>query len=76
MRPSLRAPQREAAVSYQVGSLERLFGRHGSCVVVIGMVAVIGLGDTELAVRKHRDAVPIVVISLCMGVLLLICMIS
>ena len=48
----------------------------GLVLVVIGMVAVIGLGDTELAVRKHRDAVPIVVISLCMGVLLLICMIS
>jgi hypothetical protein len=48
----------------------------GLLLVVIGMVAVIGLGRTELAVRKHRDAVPIFVISLCTGVLLLILMIS
>ena len=48
----------------------------GLVLVVIGMVAVIGLRDTEPAVRNYRDAVPIFVISLCMGALLLICMIS
>jgi hypothetical protein len=48
----------------------------GLLLVVVGMMAVIGLGDREMAVRKYRDAVPIFVISLCMGALLLILIVS
>jgi hypothetical protein len=48
----------------------------GLVLVVVGMMAVIGLGDREMAVRKYRDAVPIFVISLCMGALLLILIVS
>jgi len=48
----------------------------GLVLVVVGMMAVIGLGDREMAVRKYRDAVPIFVISLCMGALILVFVIS